>query len=133
MIVYGVDEDNFIKNLRTIFERLAKYKCVLKPSKCQFGLTKIEYVGRVLFFDESTMGDETIRKVLDFLLPTKVKQLSSFIGLVQYFRNYIYAFYEVKEKLSMQTKLFGTKKVNLFTCSPMQVTMVLGDTCINSS
>ena len=37
LIVYGVDEDDFIKNLRTIFERLVKYKCVLKPSKCQFG------------------------------------------------------------------------------------------------
>ena len=56
-----------------------------------FGLTKIEYVGRVLFFDESTMRDETIRKVLDFPLPTRVKQHSSFIGLVQYFRNHIYA------------------------------------------
>ena len=39
------------------------------------------------------MRDETIRKVLDFPLPTRVKQLSSFIGLVQYFRNHIYADY----------------------------------------
>ena len=69
LIVYGVDEDDFIKNLRTIFERLVKYKCVLKPSKYQFGLTKIEYVGRVLFFDGSTMRDETIRKFLDFPYP----------------------------------------------------------------
>ena len=44
LIVYGVDEDKIIQNLPTIFKRLIKYKCVLKPSKCQFGLTKIEYV-----------------------------------------------------------------------------------------
>ena len=39
------------------------------------------------------MRDETIPKVLDFPLPTRVKHLSSFIGLVQYFRNHIYADY----------------------------------------
>ena len=81
LIVYGVDEDDFIYNFRHIFERLVKYKCVLKPCKCQFGLTKIEYVGRVLFSDGSTMRHETIQ-VIDFPLATRVKQLSSFIGLV---------------------------------------------------
>ena len=39
------------------------------------------------------MRDETIRKVLDFPLPTRVKQPSSFICPVQYFRNHIYADY----------------------------------------
>ena len=39
LIVYGVDEDYFIHNILAIFERLVKYKCVLKLSK---------YTGRVL-------------------------------------------------------------------------------------
>ena len=39
------------------------------------------------------MRDKTIRKVLDFPLPTRLKQFSSFIGLVQYVRNHIYADY----------------------------------------
>ena len=81
------------------------------------------------------MRDETIHKVLDFPLPTRVKQLSSIIGLVQYFRNHIYAdcssllfrlqqltnnqvkthiaegsFYKVKEKIRMQTKPFWYKE-----------------------
>ena len=87
LIVYGWNEDDFIQNLRTIFERLVKYNCELKPTKCPFCWTKIEFVERVMFFDE------TIRKVLDFLIPTTFLQFSSFIGLVQYFRNYIYADY----------------------------------------
>ena len=32
LIVYGIEEDDFIQNLRTIFERLVKYKCVLNAN-----------------------------------------------------------------------------------------------------
>ena len=41
LIVYGKDEDEFSDNLRKTF------------IKCKLGLTRIEYVGRVLFFDGS--------------------------------------------------------------------------------
>ena len=36
------------------------------------------------------MQDEKPQKVLDFPLPQYVKQLSSFIGLAEYFRSYVY-------------------------------------------
>jgi len=45
IIVYGETEEEFLENLRKIFERFREYEVVVKPSKVKLGLTKIEYVG----------------------------------------------------------------------------------------
>jgi transposase InsO family protein len=79
-----------MKNLKTVFERFKKHGIVLKPSKCKFGLTQIEYVGRVINQQGTTMRNETITKVLEFPLPQYSKQLRGFIGLVNYFRDHVY-------------------------------------------
>ena len=91
---------------------------------------------RVLSHDGITMRDETTRKVLDFPEPTRVKQIQRFIGLVNFFRDHVnadhselvrplqaylsqnkanrvklseqakLAFFQLKEIISLQTKLF---------------------------
>jgi transposase InsO family protein len=89
-IVFGTDKETFMKNLRTVFERFRDHGIVLKPKKCKFGLTEIEYVGRVINQHGTTMRNETITKVLEFPLPLFSKQLRGFIGLVNYFRDHVY-------------------------------------------
>ena len=64
---------------------IKKYKIVLKPKKCRFGTTEIDYVGRVINEHGTTMRNEKITKVLDFPLSIYFKQLRGFIGLVNYF------------------------------------------------
>ena len=43
-------------------ERFKKYGIVLKPKKCQFGMTKIEYIGRVI----NKQGTIGVRSVKNF-------------------------------------------------------------------
>ena len=47
-IVFGKDKEQLMKILRTVFERFRTHGIVLKPKKCSFGMTEIEYVGRVI-------------------------------------------------------------------------------------
>jgi hypothetical protein len=36
--VYGTTEDEYINNVRQVFERLSKHDITLNPKKCKFGL-----------------------------------------------------------------------------------------------
>ena len=90
VIVFGETEEEFLANLRKVFERFVEYNIKVKPSKVRLGLTKVEYVGRELHYDGTTMQKEKTQKVLDFPLPEYVKPLRSFIGLAEYFRNHVY-------------------------------------------
>ncbi len=66
-----------------------KFNITLNPKKCYFGLTEVEFVGHVLKNYGVRFSTEKRSKVLDFALPVKQKQLKSFLGLVNYFRDHV--------------------------------------------
>ncbi len=66
-----------------------QFNITLNPKKCYFGLAEVEFVGHVLKTDGICFSTEKRIKVLDFALPAKQKQLKSFLGLVNYFRDHV--------------------------------------------
>jgi hypothetical protein len=110
--VYGETEEEFLANLRKIYERFREYGIVVKPSKVQLGLSKIQYVGRELYHDSTKMQEEKTQTVLDFPLPDYVKQLRCFIGLAEYFRNHVIGdISEVMRPLRKVVSVFEKAKI----------------------
>ena len=63
-IVHGRGEAEFLRNLRSVFERFRLKNLKLKAKKCRFGLKRIEDVGRVIDKDGLPMSKEKIETVL---------------------------------------------------------------------
>ena len=111
-IVYGADMIEFVDRLRQIFMRFRKHHLFLKASKCHFGYTEIEYVGKVISENGLKMSQEKIRSVLDFPVPSVSKQLKSFLGLTNYFRDFVRNHSAIVKPLnSMLSNYSKTKKV----------------------
>lgn len=89
VLVFGNTEQEFIANLRKVFERFRKHNLTLNPKKCKYGISQVEYVGHVIDERGVTFSDEKRKKVLDFPLPTHMKQLKKFLGLANYFRDHV--------------------------------------------
>jgi hypothetical protein len=66
-----------------------KHNIFLNPKKCKFGLSKVEYCGREISVLGLSISKKQIQSVLDFPKPVTRKQLKSFLGLVNYFRDYV--------------------------------------------
>jgi hypothetical protein len=45
-IVHAVGDDQFIGRLEKVLERFRKHLITLKPSKCEFGMSVVEYCGK---------------------------------------------------------------------------------------
>ncbi len=69
--------------------RFKEFNVFFNPDKCVLGVNELEYVGHVLNEHGLSMSDEKIRTVLDFPVPTKIKELRSFLGLANYFRDHV--------------------------------------------
>ena len=89
VLIFGKDEDEYIKNMRSVFQRLKDRKVTINPDKCIFGADEIEFVGHVLDKDGATFSRTKFDSVIEFIKPTNLKELRSFIGLVNYFRDHI--------------------------------------------
>jgi hypothetical protein len=87
--VFGKDTDELVSRLRLTFQRFRKRNLFVKPNKCSLGYAEIDYVGKVLSADGLKMSQEKIRHALDFPKPDIFKQLKRFLGLVNYFQDFI--------------------------------------------
>ena len=88
-VFWGNSEEEYLQCLEILLERLASKNITIHPKKCSFGLREVEYTGHLL--DESGLSFSTKKKeqVVDFRQPSNQKELRSFLGLANYFRNHI--------------------------------------------
>ena len=113
-IVYGRGGAEFLKNLRSIFERFRLKNLRLKAKKCRFGLERIEYVGRVIDKDGLSMSKEKIETVLNFPLPKEVTSLRGFLGLANYFRQFVPIHLDIVKPLQMMVDPKALKRSPIY-------------------
>ena len=89
VIIFGDTPKDFIDRLRLLFVRFREKNICLKASKCKFGLSKIEYVGRTISKEGISMSQKKINSVLDFPKPMMNTQLRSFLGVANYFKDFV--------------------------------------------
>ena len=87
--VFAQTDEEFVDRLRQIFTRFRKHNMFLKAQKCFFGYSEIDFVGKVLSEEGLKMSQLKIQSVLDFPIPVVSKQLKSFLGIVNYFRDFV--------------------------------------------
>ena len=88
-IVHAPSIDEFIEKLAMVFQRFRNSGVTLNPAKCNIGLTSVEYVGHTIDKDGLHFTRSKIDSVLQFPCPQTKKQLKSFLGLANYFRDHI--------------------------------------------
>ena len=98
--VFG-DTNNieFVSRLKLIFERFRKHNLYLKASKCFFGYSELEFVGRVVSEKVLQISRTKVQSILDFPLPTVSKQLKSFLGTANYLRNFVNGYSTLSQPL----------------------------------
>ena len=88
-MVYARDVDEYIERLRAVFNRFREHGITLNPAKCQLGLTQVEYVGHTISKNGLHFTRDKIDSVVNFPLPSTMKNVKSFVGLANYFRDHI--------------------------------------------
>ena len=79
-----------IPNLRKIFECVRKSGLKLSPSKCEFGVQEITFLGKVITPKGIQPEKERIAKFLSKLtMPKTVKQVKRLVGFLQFWRDFI--------------------------------------------
>ena len=82
--------DEMLPTMRQIFDCLSESGLKLSAHKCEFGTTKIDYLGSTITPTGISPENAKIEKFLDKIrMPATVKQVKRLIGFVQFFRSFI--------------------------------------------
>ncbi|GFT78508.1 hypothetical protein TNCV_3494931 [Trichonephila clavipes] len=89
ILVASSSPEEHLQHLQILFTRLQQYGLSLKPSKCIFGVTTIQFLG----FKVSESGIEPLSDrvdcILNFPQPTTLTQLRRFLGLFNFYRRFV--------------------------------------------
>ena len=86
--------------LRAVFSKLRAAGLKLKPSKCDLSRKEIKYLGNVVSNEGVSTDPEKIKAVTEWLQPTTVTEVRSFLGFVSYYRRFIPNFSKVAKPLN---------------------------------
>ena len=98
--IYSRDVEEHAEHLRLVFELLRERHVMLKRSKCHFFQTQVEFLGHRIGAGVVTPVLDKVEAVRMWPRPTNKKQLRGFLGLANYYNEFINGFAELAEPLT---------------------------------
>ncbi|XP_070022382.1 uncharacterized protein [Nicotiana sylvestris] len=89
ILIYNQNWEDHLLHLEEAFKVLRIHTLYIKQSKCAFGVTQIDYVGHIISEHGVAMDQHKVQGVLDWPLPTSIKGIKGFLGLIGYYRRFI--------------------------------------------
>ena len=77
---------------RRVLQLLKENQLFLKPDKCEFEKTKVEYLGVIISHNSVEMDPVKIAGVAEWPEPTNKKEVQSFLGFTNFYRRFILDF-----------------------------------------
>lgn len=104
MVIDGVNWGDMLSKLRLVLERLRHACLTLKPSKCSFGCTSIEFLGFIVEDGKIRPGLEKTNAIAAYPAPTDVHAIRRFLGLTGFFRRFVNRYAFIAEPLTRLTR-----------------------------
>ena len=89
ILVTGANDQEHLQNLEQVLERLSHQGMRLKESKCSFLMPSVDYLGHRIDASGLHPTSEKLEAVLKAPTPRNLKELRSFLGLINYYGAFI--------------------------------------------
>ena len=99
ILIFMEDEENHEAIVQEVLWRLAENDLFLKPEKCVFGASEIEFLGLLISPDGIKMDPIKVQAITDWPAPTRVKEVQAFLGLANYYRCFVHNFSKIAAPL----------------------------------
>ena len=89
ILIYARDAHEMLTKLRRVFTRLSLAGLKVKPQKCHFGVLSVDFLGHHVSSEGTRPLQAKLTKILAQAKPANLTELRSFLGLTNYYRDYV--------------------------------------------
>ncbi|KAH0655234.1 hypothetical protein KY285_030116 [Solanum tuberosum] len=104
ILVYSKSEEEHANHLCIVLGVLGKQRLYAKFSKCEFWLKSIAFLGHVVSKEGVMVDPQKIEAVKNWVRPSSVTEVKSFVGLASYYRRFVKNFASIATHLTNLTK-----------------------------
>ncbi|XP_054800138.1 uncharacterized protein LOC129304486 [Prosopis cineraria] len=89
IVVYSKTFEEHTQHLKKVFQVLSDHELYIKLEKCSFAKQEVDFLGHKIKDGKLMMDPTKVQAIQEWQPPTKVPELRSFLGLVNYYRRFI--------------------------------------------
>ena len=89
VLVTGKNNEEHLKNLEKVIEKLAEAGLTVKKEKCEFFKDEINYLGHKISKEGLKKSDDKVKAILNAPRPTNITEVRKLAGLVNYYHKFI--------------------------------------------
>jgi len=104
-VLVGTDsEEGHNEIVVEVLKRLEENDLYVKPEKCSWKTSKVNFLGVVMGQGKIEMEEEKVEGVLNWLVPKMIRDVRKFLGLANYYRWFIKDFAALAKPLNVLTR-----------------------------
>ena len=107
--LFSKNFEEHLFHLDEVFQKLREANLRLKPSKCNFAVKEVKYLGHVISKDGISVDQSKVEAVKSFSEPKNTTDIRAFLGLANYYRKFIKGFSEIATPLNMSQVFLGQR------------------------
>ncbi|CAG2256181.1 Retrovirus-related Pol polyprotein from transposon gypsy,Retrovirus-related Pol polyprotein from transposon opus,Retrovirus-related Pol polyprotein from transposon 297,Retrovirus-related Pol polyprotein from transposon 412,Retrovirus-related Pol polyprotein from transposon 17.6 [Mytilus edulis] len=100
ILVFSRSFEEHLSHLEQVFTRLRDANLTLKPSKCVFAAKEVKYLGHIISKEGIKVDPEKTKAISTFPVPTRQKQVRSFLGMCNYYRRFVDSYSKIATPLN---------------------------------
>jgi hypothetical protein len=107
ILIFSKTEEEHVKHLRMVLEKLRSNQLYVKFSKCEFWLTEVAFLGHVISARGISVDPSKVKDVLNWMPPMNASEIRSFLGLAGNYHRFIKDFSKIAKPM---TRLLAKNK-----------------------
>jgi hypothetical protein len=100
ILIFAKTQEELDRLTREVLKRLRDNDLFLKPKKCEFNKTEMEYLGLIVEEGRLRMDPTKLSGISDWPTPKTVKDVRSFLGFGNFYRKFIRGFADLARPLN---------------------------------
>ena len=89
ILIFSSSPDEHLQHLRTVLDRLQSAGLVLRQDKCVLGVKEVDFLGHRISSKGVLPLPSKVSAITSFPVPSTVKALQEFVGMVNYYHRFI--------------------------------------------
>jgi Reverse transcriptase (RNA-dependent DNA polymerase) len=95
ILIFANNQEDLLKHTKMVLQRLCKHDLFLKPKKCEFNKTTMEYLRLIIQEGKLSIDPVKLSGIRDWPTPSMVKQVRGFLKFANFYRWFIKEFSEL--------------------------------------